>query len=331
MEMSDIVLAIGTSHSPLLGSPPEDYPKHAAIDASGRKLVDKNGKPCTYGELLAQADPSIQQQIEPQVLEQRSARCNENIARLSRELADAKLDTLIVVGDDQHEQFFDDNMPAILVYWGETIDNNPLHVDEDAPAFWRKARWQFHEAEATRAYPVDAKLGLHLIESLIAQGFDVSQGRRLAKEHGEGHAFGFVHRRMMHDRVIPVLPVALNTYFPPNQPRPRRCYALGQAIRAAVASAPGNARVGILASGGLSHFTVDEELDHGVLKACKNNDGEALASIPAEKLNSGSSEIRNWIAIAGAAAHLTNVWQEYIPCYRSAAGTGCGMGFALWK
>ena len=108
--MADIVLGIGTSHSPLLNSPAEDYPKHAAIDASGRKLLDKNGKPCTYGELLEKADPSIKQQIEPQVLEERSTRCTANITRLSRELAAANLDTLIIVGDDQHEQFFDDNI-----------------------------------------------------------------------------------------------------------------------------------------------------------------------------------------------------------------------------
>ena len=329
--MSDIVLAIGTSHSPLLNSPAEDYPKHAAIDASGRKLIDKNGKACTYGELLEKADPSIKQQIEPAVLEQRAARCTDNIARLARDLAAAKLDALIIIGDDQHEQFFDDNMPAILVYWGEKIENNPLHMDEDAPAFWRKARSQFHAGQTTREYPVDSKLGLHLIEQLMGQGFDVSQSKRLAKEHGEGHAFGFVHVRMMVDKVVPIVPVALNTYFPPNQPRPRRCYELGKAIRAAVQSAPGNAHVGILASGGLSHFTVDEDLDRRVLAACKNRDGEALSSIPVEKLNSGSSEIRNWITVAGAAAHLDNVWQEYIPCYRSAAGTGCGMGFALWK
>ncbi len=327
--MADIVLAIGTSHSPLLNSPAEDYPKHAAIDASGRKLIDKNGRAWTDGELLERADPSIKQQIEPKVLEQRSARCTQNIAQLSRELADARLDALIIIGDDQHEQFFDDNMPAILIYWGDTIENNPLHMDEDAPEFWRKARSQYHGE--TRDYPVDAKLGLHLIEQLTAQGFDISQSKRLAKEHGEGHAFGFVHRRMMDDCVVPIVPVALNTYFPPNQPRPRRCYELGKAIRAAVKAANGNARVGILASGGLSHFTVDEALDRGVLAACKNNDGEALASIPVEKLNSGSSEIRNWITVAGAAGHLKNVWQDYIPCYRSAAGTGCGMGFALWK
>jgi Catalytic LigB subunit of aromatic ring-opening dioxygenase len=329
--MADIVLAIGTSHSPLLNSPAEDYPKHAAIDASGRKLLDRNGKPCSYGDLLAQADPSIKQQIEPKVLEQRSARCNENIARLARELIEARLDTLIVIGDDQHEQFFDDNMPAILIYWGETIENNPLHMDDDAPQFWRKARSQFHVDEKPRQYPVDSALGLHLIESLIDQGFDISHSKKLSKEHGEGHAFGFVHVRMMPDKVVPIVPIALNTYFPPNQPRPKRCYELGTAIRKAVHGAKGSARVGILASGGLSHFTVDEELDRGVLDALKRRDGEALSSIPVQKLNSGNSEIRNWIVVAGAARHLDTVWQDYIPCYRSAAGTGCGMGFALWK
>jgi hypothetical protein len=329
--MGDIVLGIGTSHSPLLNSPAEDYPKHAAIDASGRKLLDRNGKPCTYGELLEQADPSIKQQIEPKVLEERSARCTENIERLAKDLADAKLDALIIIGDDQHEQYFDENMPAILVYWGETIENNPLHMEEDAPAFWRKARSQFHETEKSRLYPVDAKLGLHLIESLVDQGFDVSHSKRLSKEHGEGHAFGFVHRRMMNGKAIPIVPVVLNTYFPPNQPRPRRCYELGRAIRKAAQSGNGSERVGVLASGGLSHFTVDEDLDRGVLEALKRKDGEALKSIPVQKLNSGNSEIRNWIVVAGAADHLDNIWQDYVPCYRSAAGTGCGMGFALWK
>jgi Catalytic LigB subunit of aromatic ring-opening dioxygenase len=329
--MADIVLAIGTSHSPLLNSPAEDYPRHAEIDAAGRKLLDKNGKPCTYGDLLAQADPTIKEQIKPAVLEERSARCTGNIMRIAREIADARLDALIIIGDDQHEQYFEDNMPAILVYWGETIANNPLQMDDDAPQFWRRARSQYHEAEGTREYPVASQLGLHLIKELVARDFDISHAKQLAKEHGEGHAFGFVHRRLMTEHVVPILPVALNTYFPPNQPRPRRCYNLGQAIRAGVQSYDGNARVGILASGGLSHFTVDEELDHQVLDACAKNDGETLASIPATKLNSGNSEIRNWITVAGAAAHLKSDWQEYIPCYRSAAGTGCGMGFAVWK
>ena len=330
--MADIVLGIGTSHSPLLNSPPEDYPRHAEIDAKGRKLLDRNGRPATYGELLAQADPSIKEQIAPQVLAQRSARCTANVERVAKTIAGARLDALIIIGDDQNEQYSDDNMPAILIYTGETIENNPLHMDEDAPDWWRKARSQYHVHGDTRAYPVDAKLALHLTNALMDRGFDISHAKRLAKEHGEGHAFGFVHQRLMDDdAVIPIVPVALNTYFPPNQPRPRRCYQLGQAIRDAVRAMPGHARVGILGSGGLSHFTVDEELDRRILDACRRNDGAALSSIPMAKLNSGSSEIRNWITVAGASERLETDWQDYIPCYRSLAGTGCGMGFAVWK
>jgi hypothetical protein len=151
--MADIVLGIGTSHSSLLNSPTEDYPKHAAIDAFGRKLIGKAGKPCAYGELLEKADPSIKQQIEQPTLEARSAQCTANIEKLAHELIDAKLDALIIIGDDRHEQFFDDNMPAILIYWGDTIANNPLHVEEDALAFWRKARSQYHVEAQSRDYP----------------------------------------------------------------------------------------------------------------------------------------------------------------------------------
>jgi 3-O-methylgallate 3,4-dioxygenase len=329
--MADIVVGIGTSHSPLLASPPEDYPKHAEIDAKGRKLLDKQGRACTYGELLAQADPSIREQISPAVLEQRAARCTADVERLAAIIEQAGLDALIVIGDDQNEQFFDDNMPAILVYWGDGIENNPLQMDEDAPQFWRTARSQYHEELGPRRYPVASKLALHLIGSLMDGGFDLSQATRLGKAHGEGHAFGFVHRRLMRDKIVPIVPVALNTYFPPNQVRPRRCIELGRAIREAVHSAPGHERIGILASGGLSHFTVDEELDGLVLDACRRDDQDALSAIPTSKLNSGSSEIRNWLVVAGSTGHLRMDWDDYVPCYRSAAGTGCGMGFAAWR
>lgn len=328
--MAQIVLAVGTSHSPLLASPPEDYPKHAEIDAKGRKLLDKNGRACTYGDLLASAPADIAAQIAKPVLEERAAKCNAAMARVAKSIADARLDTLIIIGDDQNEQFFDDNMPAILVYWGETIENRELQMPADAPAFWRKARSQYHEARGTREYPVDAKLGLHIIQHLMGADFDIAHSRRLSKEHGEGHAFGFVHRRLLSDAILPIVPVALNTYFPPNQPRPSRCWKLGQEIAKAVARFPSDARVGILASGGLSHFTVDEELDRAILAACKSKDGKWLSSVPVEKLNSGNSEIRNWITTAGAAEALSVTWQEYVPCYRSLAGTGCGMGFQVW-
>ena len=322
--MAEIVMGIGASHSPLLNSPPEDYPKHAEIDASGRKLLDQYGRQVTYGDLLEKADPGIAAQIAPAVLETRAQACTDAIDRLDREIAAADLDALIIIGDDQNEQYGEENLPAILIYRGRTIVNNPLSMGADAPEFWRHARSQYHVKDGPIEYPVAHTLADHLINALMDDAFDISQAKTLARAHGEGHAFGYVHQRLMTERVVPIVPVALNTYFPPNQPRPRRCYALGQAIARAV-------RSGILGSGGLSHFTVDEELDRLILDACRAKDAEALMSIDPARLNSGTSEVRNWITVAGACEHLDTAWQEYIPCYRSEAGTGCGMGFAVWQ
>ena len=332
--MAELVLAIGSSHAPTLNSAAAEIPMHGEIDKGTehwkRSLTDKDGAPTTYDALLANADAGIAAQVAPDILTNRVARCTSGITRLAATIAEAELDALIVVGDDQHEQFRNDNMPAILVYWGETIRNNVLQLGDDAPEFWQRARSQFHEPAEARDYPVAAGLGRHLIEHLIEAEFDIGQATELGRPHGEGHAFGFVHRRLMPKSVVPILPIMLNTYFPPNQPRPRRCYTLGQAIAKAVRGWEGDGRVGILASGGLSHFVVDEELDTSVLDACRNNQSDVLSSIPMNKLNSGSSEIRNWIVTAGAAEHLDTRWQDYVPCYRTPAGTGTGIAFAEW-
>jgi 3-O-methylgallate 3,4-dioxygenase len=153
----------------------------------------------------------------------------------------------------------------------------------------------------------------------------------LPEGEGEGHAFGFVHQRIMKDVPIPVVPIFLNTYYPPNQPSPRRCYKLGQAIREAVEGYPQKLRIGVVASGGLSHFTVDEALDGEIIRALREKDASALQELPRQQLNSGSSEIRNWICAAGALEHLDLRWVHYCPGYRTPAGTGTGLCFASWS
>jgi 3-O-methylgallate 3,4-dioxygenase len=135
----------------------------------------------------------------------------------------------------------------------------------------------------------------------------------------------------MGDRVRPIVPIMLNTYYPPNQPTPKRCYQLGRAIRQAVEAWPTRQRVAIVASGGLSHFFVDEDLDRYVLELLAKKDGGALVALPTGKLESGNSEIRNWIAAAGALEHLNMQLVDYVPSYRSEAGSGVGMAFAFWQ
>lgn len=324
--MARLVAAFGSSHSPALASPAEDMAGHARRDQMYARHLDRDGNRVTYEQLLGRAPGGID--ISERTTAERVAACERHLERLADSIRGARLDALIVVGDDQHEQYFEDNMPAFLVYCGASIANSTLELPKEAPEYWKRARSIYHEPDAAREYPVAKDLALHLITAL--DEFDLAYGEKLAQPRGEGHAFGFVHRRLL-GSVVPVVPLVVNTYYPPNQPRPKRCFALGKAIAHAVSGFSEDMRVGIIASGGLSHFTIDEKLDRAVLEACGTGDGEALASIPLAKLNSGNSEIRNWIVMAGAATELGCEWREYVPLYRTPAGTGCGMAFAAWK
>jgi hypothetical protein len=327
--MAKIVLGIGTSHTPMLNAPLGDWSRFIERDRL-RPHLDKAGKPMSYAELEQQADPQMGAQLTPEVFAHRHKAALAQVERLGEIVRSAKLDTLIVVGDDQKELYDDDNMPAILLYRGETIRNVPL-ADHPGPDWARNASARYFEADEPRDYPVDAPLARHLIDRLMEAEFDLSCADRIAEGYGEGHAFGFVHNRLLQGSIIPVVPVFLNTYYPPNQPTPARCYKLGQAIARAVKSFPGDARIGVLASGGLSHFTIDEQLDGRIIQALRDRNVESLTSIPRAQLNSGNSEIRNWICMAGAVEDLTLRKIEYIPAYRTPAGTGTGLCFADWS
>lgn len=329
--MARIVLGLGTSHSPQLSTPPDVWPLHAERDKANPELWGKDGQVHRYEELVATADPSISKELTPEKWQARYEACQKAIATLGEILRRVSPDIVVIVGDDQKELFHEDNMPALAIYWGETIANIPSYgYGPEAHPSQRAAAWAY-AGETEEHYPVASALGKHLIEFLIDAGYDVAHSRYLKPGQGEGHAFGFVHRRLMNGNIIPVVPVMVNTYYPPNQPTPRRCYELGRALRAAIEAWETDARVAVVASGGLSHFVIDEELDQQVIKALQDRDVTALCSLPREKLNSGTSEIRNWIVGAGATEHLEMKLIDYVPCYRSPAGTGCAMGFAQWS
>jgi hypothetical protein len=334
--MARIVLGIGTSHTPMLNVGVDDWLRFEELDRR-RAHLHKDGRPATFDELLAVAPPSLRAELAPEKLAMRHGEAMAALSRLHETLIAAKLDAVVIVGDDQKELYHDDHMPSVLVYRGETIANVPNRttqsMDPDVawrPDWARRASARYYEENETRHYPVHARLANHLIGALIDREFDVATANALPEGEGEGHAFGFVHQRIMQRAAIPIVPVFLNTYYPPNQPSPRRCYKLGQAIRQAVESYPEDLRVGIVASGGLSHFTIDEPLDGTVIRALREKDAAALQSLPRERLNSGNSEIRNWICAAGALEHLDLKWVHYAPGYRTLAGTGTGLCFGHW-
>jgi hypothetical protein len=185
------------------------------------------------------------------------------------------------------EMFLDDGIPTFAVYWGQTImDMPPDEVKLAKMADGIKAAlWATHN-ESVEHYPVPHDLGRHVIEQLMLDEFDVVALSRQAEHRSIGHAFTFVRRRLMGEQMIPILPVALNVLYPPNQPSPRRCYAFGRALGRAIQSYPEDLTVAVVASGGLSHFVVDEELDQRVLTGLQNRDIVALTTIPRRYMRS---------------------------------------------
>ena len=101
-------------------------------------------------------------------------------------------------------------------------------------------------------------------------------------------------------------------------------------LREAIEAWDSDARVAVVTSGGLSHFTVDEDIDRLALKGLTSADGQILSTLPRYKLQSATTEILNWVAAAGAMGETPMDLITYQPGYRSPAGTGCGCAVGRW-
>ncbi|MDE2604624.1 MAG: protocatechuate 3,4-dioxygenase [Burkholderiales bacterium] len=330
--MARLVAAFGSSHSIMLVARREDW-QHGfrLIDPKNPHYYDRTGRKTDYAALLAAAPPDSETMVTPEKMGERFDAAQAAMDHLAQRIRDARLDVLVIVGDDQTELFRTTNNPAIAIYWGPTIRNTAREPASPADPWPKSARMWRHEPDRDRDYPVRADLAEWLVRQLCDRDFDIAALDGLEPGQFEGHAFQFVHRRLLGEHVVPVVPVILNTFDPPNQPTPRRCVALGSALRGLVAQWPQDLRVGVIASGGLSHFVVDEELDQQVVSAIRRKDSAALAALDPKRLQAGSSEIRNWLVVGEMARDLDLDWLEYIPGYRTPALTGTGLAFAAWK
>jgi hypothetical protein len=317
--MAKIVLGVGTSHSPQLSV--------RASDWAVLREKDEHDPRLDYQKLVQRAKPNLDSELTSEKFRQRDEACQKAIKTLGDTLQKVNPDVVVVFGDDQHEQFQDDNMPTFAIYHGKSL---PVvaHTGRN-PAAWKTAEeggW----AETAPEYEAGQGLADHLIRALVDAEFDIARCNKLRPEIGVGHAFSFLYRRILPGGKLPMVPVMVNTYYPPNQPAPKRCYAFGQAVRKAVESWDSNQRLVIMASGGLSHVVIDEEIDEMTIDGLRSKKPEILWRLPRERLWGGTSEILNWVALAGAVESMELKYLEYVTTYRSPAATGCGMGFAYW-
>lgn len=362
--MAEIVLGLGTSHSPVLSTAShQEWFTYAQGDLRHRELVNPDtGLAVSYEELLALAPAAVRERpLTDEVFKQQYDACQRAIGELAKTLQSVSPDITVIVSDDQDEMFFEDNMPTFSVFWGDNFPVVPFDLGGiKLPPHFAAIEESLKKGYGDEEYdvPVAKELGRHVIDHMIQHDFDVAHsaytnataggkvGRRYPTKGGEydyvketlqhkqglPHGFSFVMQRLFEKRPSTILPIFQNTCYPPNQPTPARSFQFGQTLREAIESWPGNARVALVASGGLSHFVVDEELDHMVLNALRAKDVEALENLPRHRLLSAASEAQNWVVLGGVfdGLALNMDLVEYVPMYRTEAGTGGGWAFARW-
>lgn len=337
--MANLVLGIGTSHGSMLSTPPQEWDGRAAADRRNKSLAFR-GNTYSFDQLYAlrQAEGFAARNTPP-ARQAHYDRCQKQLDALGDILAAAKPDIMVVIGDDQHEWFTEELQPTLGVFCGEQVINF-APTPEEIERHTREGRGPSvsgNHPPVDQPYPVAKGFAEHMIAQAMRDGIDVAaimaQPKNGMETKNLGHAYGFIYRRLLRDRPLPLVPVLVNTFYPPNQPSPRRCFEFGRTIGRAIASWPGDARVAVVGSGGLSHFVIDEEFDHRILGAFQRDDVDALTGEDDALFRSGTSETKNWIVARGALAATGFEMKllDYVPCYRSEAGTGNAMAFATWS
>jgi hypothetical protein len=358
--MARIVLGIGTSHTPLLSIPGELWETYAQGDRRNPELVfPPDGVSMPFTDAVERYVPkSIQDRLgDEETFKAQFARCQIALDTLRDTLAEAKPDITIIISDDQDEWFFEGNMPAFSIFWGPSVPVIPRPLPDDASEILKYMSAGY--GDVALDVPVPSRFGRHVIEYLMDHDFDISHmayteqlyGGKVARRYptpegeldstrvteprpqGLPHGFSFVVKRLFDNKPGPILPVFQNTCYPPNQVRPSRSYDLGKYIARAVEAWEEDVRVAVIASGGLSHFVVDEEFDRNLIAALETKDEETLRNLPRHRLYSATSESLNWVAVGGAVSDtdLKAEVVDYVPVYRTEAGTGGGWAFIRWQ
>ena len=271
--MAEIVFGFGTSHGPLLATPPHEWDLRANVDRKNKALAFGAGTYDFQQLYQLRKDEHFEKQNTIEVRRERDARCQHQLDTLGEQLARVNPDVLIIVGDDHHEWFLNDIQPAFSIFHGKEIFNRALTPQEEQQKIANGGAYamKIYHPPRDEIYPCPSELAAHVVTRTVKDEFDTTALGEQPHDAGVprqlGHPYGFIYRRILKSRPIPLIPILVNTYYPPNQPTAKRCLEFGRAVARAVKEWPGKERVAVVASGGVSHFVIDEAFDWRLLNA----------------------------------------------------------------
>jgi hypothetical protein len=270
--------------------------------------------------------PPERPEVERETVEsnqQRYARIRQELDRVRGRLRALRPDALVLIGDDQNENYLDD-LPQFAIYTGDHLIAND------------------RQTETQVRHRCDSALARHLMVGCVEDGIDVASSRAFPEDMLLSHAHTQVLADLDPEALVTVVPVFVNAINVP-APTPKRCYEFGQALRRAIDSYPADARVAVYASGGWSHFTagfpwrsydgpatlgaIAEDFDKQLLQWMERGEGSALAGLSSADLrDNGGVEMRQWIVLQGVVGDRKPTSLVYEPFYRAVLA----MAVASW-
>jgi protocatechuate 4,5-dioxygenase, beta chain len=236
-----------------------------------------------------------------------------------RWLAQAKPDVAVVVYNDHGLNFFLDKLPTFAI--GAAAEYQTADEGWNIPT--------------VPPFPGDAALSWHVINSVVAEDFDVTMCQEMLVDHAVCNPM-----RLLWPGGEPwpvrIVPVEINTVqFP--LPSAARCYAFGQAIGRAIASYPSDERVVVIGTGGLSHQLdgeragfINKEFDHRFMASMTADPTWATRFSTVELVEQTGSqgiELILWLtarAVLGAGAGVVGAREiattYHVPISNTAAG-----------
>src|SRR5215468_1966943 len=292
------ILGLGCSHGPIILTPPEAW-------AKGRERIfariPNYQPPAQLLEELGQDNGLSQDKDDQQHVV-------ESFKVLHDRLHAWNPDVLMIIGDDQQENFLPDNLPPFCIYTGAEVAGYPFQRPAARVNLWGAP------PETKYTFRCPAPFARDLRNALIRDGFDLASSSAL-KGWKWGLAHAHVNPLMFLDpeERFPLLPFFVNCYgeeagpdYPP-RPTPRRCYEVGSAMRRFLDTRP--ERVAVVASSSWSHSflahkfqccAIDLDTDRRYLELLRRGAGSQLAALTPEEIQaSGDHELLNWIIALG--------------------------------
>lgn len=326
--MASVVLGVGSSHGPTMRTPPEQWVPLGKKDAEDPRF--------DYAAALKRAPAGLDKELTLEKTTEKYNSCQESIQSLRKILAEAKPDAIVVISN-LHGDTPDYAQQTFGLYLGDEIPRSQGRGEGFTPAWMGRPGGAQPQAYSetngkTEAYPADAALSQQLYSSLQDSGFDISVCHQFKPNSALGDAFTGLYSLYWPSEDLPMVPFMISRDLP-NEPNARRVYDIGRAIRDAIDSWDSDKRVVVMASGGLSHQIVDEELDRTVIEALEKQDEGTLRSLSRDRLNGapGTPETLNWVCVSAIMQEVVFKLVGYQPCYRSMAGTGHGVTYGYWQ